>query len=1030
MSFTDIFIRRPVFATVLSLVILLVGSIAFTKLSVRQYPRVDNTTVTITSTYPGASAKLMEGFITTPIENAISGIDDIDYLTSTSSQGQSQISVHFNLGADINTAASDVANKVQSARWQLPQNINDPKIEKRDPNAQPTMYIGFQSDSMNPQDITDYLNRVVEPQLATLPGVGQAQIYGSPYAMRIWLNPYLMAAHQITVSDIANALANNNQQSPTGFIDTSNSEINVNASTDVSSPTQFNNLVVKNTNGQLIRVQDIGKAELGPEANDFSIYINGKPGVMLAVTPQPTANPLDVSTVVKKTLDKIQNQLPKALSMQVNWDVSKFISASVHELKKAVFEAVFAVILVMFLFLGSYRVLAIPTVTIPLSLIGVCSLMLIMGFSINALTLLAMVLAIGMVVDDAIVVSENIHRHIEAGCSPFQAAINGAREIKFAIIAMTLTLAIVYAPIGFLSDITGALFREFAFTLASAVIISGFIALTLSPMMCSKLLRPIQHDNESKITRTINKIFSRLVNNYRWLLIHALKYIKWIAGFVVVIIFGVFFLYKVLPKELAPSEDAGAVLTSISGPPAANLNYMEQYTKLLPAIFNKVPEKDGYVVVNGANNSLNSGISFLILKDWDQRKRSVQQIIQSLFPSLWGIPGIQAFPVNPFRLPGSNDFMPVKFMLKSTGSYQELATVTNKLVALANKNPGMVNVNSDLKFDQPQLNLDIDRFKAADLGISMNDVGQTINFALGEPMSGHFEKDGRSYDIIPQLDPQFRNQPGALGNLYLRTQSNALVPLSNLTTVTEVTAPEGLAHFQQERAATITASLKPGYTLGQALEFLETNAQKIMPSYMQYDFSGTSRQFMQSSNSIQKTFILALIFIILILAAQFESFLDPFIVLFSVIPAIFGALATLKLTGGTMNIYTQIGLITLIGLISKHGILMVEFANQLREQGRNIQEAIIEAATIRFRPILMTTLAMVIGAVPLILSSGAGAMSRKQIGWTITGGMLFGTCITLFIVPSAYLIINRLWSKKKQPQPEIKPSVDLPETPS
>lgn len=1022
MNFTDIFIKRPVFATVLSLILLLVGLISFSKLSVRQYPEVDNTAITITTSYPGASAKLMEGFITTPIENAISGIDGIDYITSNSQQSQSVITVHFNLGTDINTAAADVANKVQSARWKLPQSINDPIIEKRDPNAQPTLFVGFQSKSMNPQDIIDYLNRVVVPQLATLPGVGQAQIYGSPYAMRIWLNPYEMAAHQITVSDLENALTNNNQQSPTGVIETANSLLNVNAGTDLNTAKEFNNLVIKNENGQLIKIKDVGKAELGAETNDFSIYINGKKGVILAITPQPNANPLDVSNVVKKTLHNIQTQLPKDLNMQINWDISKFISTSVHEVEKTVIESVLAVILVMFFFLGSTRVLAIPAVTIPLSLIGVCTLMLLMGFSINGLTLLAMVLAIGMVVDDAIVVTENIYRHIEAGTASYQAAITGAREIKFAIIAMTLTLAIVYAPIGFLSDITGALFREFAFSLAASVIISGFIALTLSPMMCSKILRPVK--KESKLAHYINKIFSQLVRIYSRALTFVLRHLKWVAAFVVLIICCVVFFYKILPKELAPSEDAGAVLTSITGPPAANLAYMEKYTSQLPAIFDKVPEKESYVVINGMNDQTNSGISFLILKDWDKRKRSVQQIIQSLFPSLWGITGIQAFPVNPFRLPGSNDFMPVKFIMKSTGSYADLANATNKLVALANSNPGFANVNTDLKFDEPQLDLQIDRNKAADLGISMNDIGQTINFALGEPVNGHFEKNGRSYDIVPELAPEFRNQPDALDNLYLRNQTNSLIPLSNLVTINEITAPETLAHFQQERAATITSSLKPGYTLSEALEFLETNAKKVMTPDMQYDFGGTSRQFMQSSSSIQKTFVLALIFIILVLAAQFESFLDPFIVLFSVIPAIFGALATLKLTGGTMNIYTQIGLITLIGLISKHGILMVEFANQLREKGRSIQEAIIESATIRLRPILMTTLAMIIGAVPLILSTGAGAMSRQQMGWTITGGMLFGTCITLFIVPSAYLIMNRLWSKRKQTTSEITSSID------
>lgn len=1011
-GFTDIFIKRPVFATVLSLIILLVGAISFTKLPVRQYPRVDDTNIVISTSFPGADAQLMESFITGPLENALAGVDGIDYQYSNSSQGQSTISVHFDLGYDINTAASDVSSKVSSARWQLPQGVDDPVVTKRDPNATPTLFVGFTSDVLSGEAITDYLKRVLVPQISTLPGVGEVDAFGSQtYAMRIWLNPYLMAAHNVTLNDVSNAIYNNNQQSPTGFIETNLSELPVSASTSIDTAAQFANLVIKNNNDQLIRIKDIGRTELGPESMRSSAIIDGKTSVLMAITPQPTANPLEVSTVVQRSLNLIKPQLPQGLSMKVVWDTSKFIAASISEVKKTVFEAALAVLLVMFVFLGSMRVLSIPAVTIPLSLIGVCSWMLVLGFSINTLTLLAMVLAIGMVVDDSIVVTENIHRHIESGKTPFNAALIGAREIQFAIIAMTCTLAAVFAPIGFMSDITGALFKEFAFTLASAVIISGFIALTLSPMMCSKIMTA-KTNHHNKFNLFIEKIFNFFIEKYRYALTYVMRHNKWIIFCFLGLVSTVGILYATLPQELAPEEDMSAIYVQLNGPPGANLQYMEKYSKELIPIYNKMPEKMGYAIFNGSGQAMNTGGSFIVLKPWSQRKRNVSEIIQSIFPQLWQIPGIQAFPLNPFRLPGSNAMTPVRFVLKTTGSYEELAASMEKLTELVNKNPGFVNVSSDLKFDQPQITIAIDRDKAGDLGIPMNDIGTALNIALGQPTTGYFEMNGQSYDVVPELDNQYMDQPNIIANLYLRTASGSLVPMSNLVKLGEITAPETLSHFQEERSATLSASLKPGYTLGQALNYLEANAKKIMPSNMQYDFSGTSRQFIQASNSMEKTFIFALLFIFLILAAQFESFIDPFIVLLSVIPAIFGALMVLKITGSTINIYTEIGLVTLIGLISKHGILMVEFANQQLQQKHSLRDAIILAAVTRFRPILMTTLAMVLGAIPLIFATGASALSRKEIGYVIVGGMSFGTCVTLFIVPCSFIIIKNLFKKR------------------
>lgn len=1019
MNFTDLFIRRPVFATVISLLILLVGAISYFKLPVRQYPAIDTTVISITTTYTGATAQLMEGFVTTPIENALSGIDGIDYMTASNTPGSSTISIHFKLGYDINAAIADVNSKVSSVRSQLPQEIQDPIIQKRDPNAQPSVYIAFTSNQMSAEAVTDYLLRVVQPQLATLPGVGQAQVFGErEYAMRIWLDPNLMAARGVTASDIATALSSNNLQSPTGSVESNFNELNVTANTDINSATAFNNMMLRNVNGQIVHLSDVGKAELGPESSSSSAYVNGQPATVMAITPQPTANPLDVSVEVNRVLNNIQGQLPNDLHAQVIWDNSKFIAASIHEVKRTVIETSIAVIIVMFLFLGSMRVLFIPAVTIPLSLIGVCALMAAMGFTINTLTLLALVLAIGMVVDDAIVVSENIHRHLEDGLPIQEASIIGAREIQFAIIAMTCTLAAVFAPIGFLTDITGALFKEFAFTLASAVVISGIIALTLSPMLCSKIMYPSVL--EGRIPHLINRVLQKITNGYRSLLMQTLRFMPIVLVAVLIIAGVVVYLYKSLPAELAPAEDMGAVLTMMSGPPTANLAYMEKYTSQIPKIYATVPEKWGYGLVNGGESD-NTAFSFLILKPWDERKRKVPEIVASIFPQLWAIPGIRAFAFNPFRLPGSNDVTPVKFVLKTTGSYQSLNQVMQQLIIAANKNPGLVNIDSDLKFDEPQIQINIDRNKAADLGIPISAIGTALSIGMSESSMGQFSMNGRSYNVIPELAPQFMNRPESIYNLNLRTASGTLVPLSNIVTLTETTEPESLNHFQQQRSASLSASLAPGYSLSQALEFLETTAKKIMPSDMQFDFSGTSRQFIQASGSMQQTFVFALLFIFLILAAQFESFLDPLIVMFSVIPAICGALIALRFTGGTMNIYTEIGLVTLVGLISKHGILMVEFANQKVEEGKNRMEAIIESATIRFRPILMTTACMVLGAIPLALATGAGALSRQQIGITIAGGMIFGTAVTLFVVPTAYITMSKLRSLfRRKPKAEIK----------
>lgn len=1001
MNFTDIFIKRPVFATVLSLIILLIGIKAYYMLHVRLYPRIDAAVINVSVNYSGADAALMEGFVTTPIENAIAGVDGIDYIMSSSSLNTTSISIYFQLGYNIDAAVSDVNAKVSSVRWKLPKEIDDPVVAKVDPNASPSMYITFISQTLSLGEITDYLERIVQPQIQTLPGVATADIWGGrEYAMRIWLDPERMAAQGVVATDIVNTLNNQNLQAPSGPIKSDLQRFNVKTMSTMHTGDEFSRMVIKDVNGRLVRIGDVGRGELGAKFSDFSVIADDKTAIVMAITPSPVANPVDVSAEVNKLLPVLQRSMPTGLYSSVMWDSSSFIQESIKDVKKTIVISALCVIAVVFLFLGSWRVLLIPMVTIPLSLIGVCGAMLAMGYTLNTITYLAAVLAIGMVVDDAIVVLENIHRHILEGKSSLDAALIGAREIQFAVIAMTFTLAAVYAPIGFLTGLIGALFKEFAFTLASAVIISGFIALTLSPMMCSKVID--ERTLSGRMAQYAHYLSEKLTQKYRQILTHALNHRLIILAIVVIVLVISGFLASSIPSELASREDIGIVFTSIRSPTAANIHYTEQNTATIPDIFKTILEKQSYLLVTG-HPDINSGVAVLVLEPWSKRKRTSDKIIMELFPKLWAIPGVLAYPMNPSMLPGAGGSTPVQIEVQSMGSYEELNSIMQKLVTKMRTNPNLINVDTSIKMDQPQVNIQMDRNKAGDLGISMYDVGLTINIALGEPTVGHFDVMGRSYDVIPQLEENFRKSANMLKDLNVRTTNGDVMPLSNIITAEEILQPQSLDHFQQLRSASLTASLAPGYTLGQALDYFATVSESIIPSSMQIDYAGETRQFVQTKGTMAATFVFAIIFIFLVLAAQFESFRSPFVVLFSIPLSVFGALLAMKLTGGIFNIYSQIGLVTLVGLISKHGILMVEFANQLREAtGKDRLTAVIEAASIRLRPILMTTGAMVLGAFPLVLAHGAGAVSRQQIGWVILGGMTIGTIFTLFVVPTMY----------------------------
>lgn len=1003
--FTDIFIQRPVFATCISLLIFTAGIVSFFKMDVRLYPKIDTSIVNITVEYPGANSEVMEGFVATPIEQAVSSVDGIDYITSQSIQGQTTVTANLNLGYDVNTAITDITNQVEAIRGELPQGIYDPVITKESPDF-PMQYFTASSIKMDQKQLTDYLIRVIQPQIQTIDGVATAEILGGrQYAMRIWLDPYKMAAHNVTASDIFNAVKTQNIIAPAGSLKDKFQQINLYSSTDLKNAKQFNDLVIrKNSSGNLVRIKDVGEAILGAQNMDFSAFVNGQNIIFLSVSAKPNTNVLNVEKRITKILPHIKENLPKGTTFNSFFDATKFIKVSINEVVKTILEACTFVFLVIFLMLGSFRTILIPIVTIPLSLTGACIIMLALHFSINTITLLAFILAIGLVVDDSIVVSENIHRHIEYGLSPKQAALTGAREISFAVIAMTLTLVAVYAPIGFMSGLTGQLFIEFAFALAGAVLISGFVALTLSPMMCSKIYQSSEN-MRAGLSGYVDNVFSKLRNSYKKSLSIIIKFRYLVVIGALIIYACAYFLYAITQHDLAPNEDKGIIFTVMKGPGSANLDYMEQRsTKLAPIYKNLIPEMDSYMIVNGFLGT-NSAFSLLKLKDWDQRKRTAMQIRDSLFGPIWGIPGIIAFPAVPPAIPGSGGYTPVELVLSTLGNYQDLEKESNKFIHEAQQWGGLVNINSDLSIDQPQVNINIDRDRAADLGINMDQISLSLNTFLSMPRINYLNIKGRSYEVLPQLYRQYRDLPDALNILNVRTQSGEMVPLSNLANLQEEIIPESINHFQQLRSATIKANLAPGVSLGTALSYLSNLAEKTLPQNIHIDYAHESRQYIQTAGTITGLFIFALIFIYLVLAAQFESFRDPFIIMLTVPLAFAGALLGIHICHGTLNIYTEIGLVTLIGLITKNGILIVEFANQQQRRGLSLHDAIIEGAATRMRPILMTTSAIILAGLPLAMATGAGAVSRSQMGFVIIFGMGIGTLFTLFVIPAMYSIL-------------------------
>jgi multidrug efflux pump len=1027
MQLAEISIRRPVFATVLSLLVLLIGAVSLTKLSVREYPKIDEPVVTVSVKYAGASAEVMESQVTKPLEDSIAGIDAVDVITSISRAEQTQITVRFRLEKDADTAAAEVRDRTSRVRNKLPQAVEEPVIATAEADAFPVIWLSFTSDTMTGLQINDLVNRVVKPRLQTVTGAADVRIFGErKYAMRVWLDPDKLAAYKLTTQDAEDAIRRSNLEVPAGRIESTQREFSVTSQTDLSRPSQFSDIIIKNANGFPVRIRDVGRVEEAAADERSGSRLNGKVAITAGVIRQATANPLELSNGVRAMIPKLKADLPPGIQIDIANDNSVFIAKSIDSVFRTILEAVVLVALVIFVFLRTLRASIIPIITIPVCLVGTFALMALAGFSINTLTLLALVLAIGLVVDDAIVVLENIYRHIEEGLDPFSASIKGVREVGFAVIAMTVTLAAVYAPLAFTPGRTGRLFIEFALALAGAVVVSGFIALTLSPMMCSLLLK--HNPKPSWFDRTMEKLLNGLSSGYEsvlaWLVTtgydrqhqksgfgSSVKRFflnaRWIVVAVMLVSAGA--IAWVLPgmkRELSPLEDRGQVLAVVTAPDGATLGYTNRYVDAIERMGAPFKEFDRIFVSSG-NPTVSQANVFFRAVDWDLRSRSTLEMARELQPKLAGLPGVTAFPITPPSLGQGFRERPVNFVIVTTDSYQNLAALTRQFMDEIAKNPGILSADIDLRLNKPELKIDVDRDKAADLGVSVEVVARAVETMLGGRQVTRYKREGDQFDVIVQTAATGRDTPDDVEKIFVRGRNEAMIPLASLVKVRESVAPRELNHFSQRRSVSITANLAADYSLGQALDFLDGTAVKLLKPGYTTDLNGTSREFRNSQGSLIIVFGLSLLFIFLVLAAQFESFIDPLVIMLSVPLSMIGALLALKWSGGSLNVYSQIGLITLVGLITKHGILIVEFTNQLRESGMEMTEALVKAASQRLRPILMTTGAMVLGAVPLAFAHGAGAESRTQIGWVIVGGMSLGTLLTIFVVPTMYTLFAR-----------------------
>jgi multidrug efflux pump len=1007
MAFTDTFIKKPVLSLAITIAILLVGFICFTRMPVREYPVVNLPVVTIKTVYPGANPRVMAGFVTQPIQQAISGVDGIDYMTAQNTQNNSIIVVWLHVGTNIDHALTQINSDISSIRWKLPKNINDPEIKLGGMGA-PVMFLDAGSDTASDANVADYMNRNLVPRIQGLPGVQGVMIYAANYAMRLWLDPVKMHAQDISAGDVMKAVQAQNVQAPLGKLENSQEEYDLLSNSGLTKASQFNNLVLRrDSNGHLVRLKDVGHAALGEQASD----IDGRTGffknsVILGVLPQNTANSIQLSKQIRAMLPDLRKKLPPGIGIKILWDTSLFSIHSIHLVVETIWLAILCVMIVIFCFLGSVRALVTPVVTIPLSLIGTSMFMFAAGFSFNTFTLLAWVLAIGLVVDDSIVVLENIHRHIEMGKERFQAAMDATREIFVPIVAMTLVVAVVFIPIAFTSGIISPLFQEFGLTLSITVILSGFFALILTPLMCAHLFKDTLH--QSKIVTLIDRVFERIESGYHYLLNGVFK----VRPLVIVCVIGVLaacaFIFTQLHSELIPDEDQGVALGIGQAPTSASKAYLAKTSGELANIVKKQPELQSYGVVTGFTGRT-SVISFLILRPHQPGDRTEDQILGDLNMQFSKVPGLKLFAMNRPALADVTGFSaPVQFVVQTTGNYNQLYDVVQKMLKKLSQNPNLLNVTTDLLINKPDYNVQINRSRAAVLGVPVTSITSSLGMLLGEPTIGWFDMTGWSYPIIPRLLPKYYQLPNNLNILTVRSDSGKMVPLSNLVTTQEETVPASLNQFQQLRSDTISANLAHGYSQGQAISYLESVAKQVLPNDMKYDFAGTTREFVQESGQEIMIFLSALMAIYLLLTIKFDSFMDPLIVMISVPLSTLGALFAIYVSGFTLNIYTKIGLVMLIGLISKHGILIVNFANHLQKSEKyDVRTAVLEAAKIRLRPILMTTCAMVFGSIPLAAASGQGHEALTQIGIVLIGGLSFGSLLTLFVVPTFYTLLAK-----------------------
>ncbi|MCU0888373.1 MAG: efflux RND transporter permease subunit [Rubritepida sp.] len=1010
MTLTDISIKRPVFATVVSLLMVVLGLASLMRLPIRELPQIDPPIIQVTTQYTGASAAVVDTQITELIESAVAGIEGIKTITSTSRDERSQVIIEFTLSRDVDAAANDVRDRVARALNRLPEAADQPVVQKQDGDSRPILWIALSSQRHSAMEITDIARRRIVDRLAIVDGVAQVIVAGERrFSMRIWLDRQALAARGLTVQDVEDAIRRENVELPGGRLDSSQRELTVRTDTRMNSPAQFRAIVIARGGGAQVLLGDVAVVEIAPEDTRGEYRINGRPAIGLGILRQSTANTLSVANGVKEEVAKIAPGLPEGMEVTYGFDESLFISQSIYEVEHALMIALALVVGVIFLFLRSFRATIIPAVAIPVSIVASFAAMAAFGFSLNILTLLGLVLAIGLVVDDAIVVLENVHRRIEEGEDPLLASLRGSREIAFAVIATTLVLIAVFVPLSFMEGNVGRLFTEFGLALAASVFFSGLVALTLTPMMCSKLLKP--HTGQSWLIRSTEPIFHYMNEGFRWLLRGALNAPIITLGFAAALSGLAVLLFQVIPKEFTPTEDRGVVIIPMTGPEGANPNYMREHVERAERIGARYVASGEaasvFVTLGGFQRPPIGNVAnvFVRLAPWHERERKAQAIAAELFPQMAAMPGVRAFTLVPPSLGQSGFQPPIQFVIGGP-DYETLVQWRDAFMERARTNPRLLNLDSNFRETKPEIRVDVDRRKAAELGISIQAIGRTIETMLGSREVGTYVDGGQEYRVLLQAAEANRATPYDLENIFIRA-GGGLVPLSNVVTLTERARPQQLARADRVRAITITASLAPGYALGDALDFLDAVAAETLPSEARISYRGQSLEFRDSSSALYITFLLALIVVYLVLAAQFESFIHPFIILLSTPLAVTGGLLALHWTGQTLNIFSQIGMILLIGLMAKNGILVVEFANQLRDRGLSIFDAALEASVVRLRPILMTSIATVLGAVPLAMATGAGAESRMALGVVIVGGITLSTIVTLFAIPALYVMLAR-----------------------